>query len=253
MFSRTCSKFAIILIALVSLGACVETWDRPQKKPDMQKALATHIKLGLQYLRRDNLESSRFHFSKALNIDPESAGVHNGLASLMLREGDRETAEEHYIKAIRFDPKFSQARNNYGSFLFTDKRYVKALEHFIIASKDISYSRRALAFTNVGRSELMVSDANNVTRAEKAFSRAILLEPNNPAPYIELADIAASKREYKAAQRLLDNYVGLASLSPRSLALQVDIASKTGDSNREASARMKLKSIFSKTPKDNNR
>lgn len=253
MFSRTCSKFAIILIALVSLAACVETWDRPQKKPDMQKALGTHIKLGLQYLRRDNLDSSRFHFSKALNIDPESAGVHNGLAALMLREGDRETAEQHYIKAIRIDPNFAQARNNYGSFLFTDKRYKQALEHFLIASKDISYNRRALAFTNVGRSELMVSDPDNIDRAEKAFARAILLEPNNAAAYIELAHIAASKHEYQAAQRLLNNFVGLAGSSPRSLALQIDIAAKTGDSNREASARMKLKSIFSKTPKDNNR
>jgi len=230
----------------------VETWDRPQKKPDMQKALVTHIKLGLQYLRRDNLDSSRFHFSKALNIDPESAGVHNGLASLMLREGDRETAEQHYIKAIRYEPNFAQAHNNFGSFLFTDKRYKEALEHFLIAAKDISYNRRALAFTNVGRSELMVPSVDNVSRAEKAFARAILLEPNYPEPYIELADIAAKKQEYQAAQRLLNNFAGLAGYSPRSLTLQIEIASKTGDSNREASARMKLKSIFSTAPNNKN-
>ena len=218
----------------------------------MQKALGTHIKLGFQYLRRDNLDSSRFHFSKALNINPESPGVHNGLASLMLREGDRETAEEHYLKALRYEPTFSQARNNYGSFLFTDKRYGEALENFIIASKDISYNRRALAFTNVGRSELKVPVGDNVSRAEKAFARAILLEPGSAEPYIELADIAASKQEYQAAQRLIDNYVGQAGHSPRSLALQISVASKTGDRNREASAKMKLKSIFSKKPKNNN-
>lgn len=226
---------------LLSVTACVTTYDRAPKVPNMEKAKATHIRLGLQYLGQSNLESSRFHFNKALKIDPNSAGAHSGMAALMLREGDEERAEQFYLKAIRLDGKFSQARNNYGSFLFGKKRYSDALKQFAQAADDLGYDRRALAFNNVGLTQVALG---NIEAAEKAFVRAVTLNPNMPRPYIELADIANGKAEYKASLRLLQQYHLVSPYSPRSARLELELAKQLGDKNLQSSAQLKLNSMF---------
>lgn len=239
--NRSLIKTVITSWLLLGLTACVTTYDRAQKMPDMEKAKKTHIRLGLQYLRQDNLDSSRFHLNKALKIDPDSAGAYNGLAALMLREGDPANAERFYEKAVRLDSDFSQARNNYGSFLFGLKRYREALEQFQFAANDLNYDRRPLAFNNVGLTQLAL---NNIDSAEAAFARSITLSPNMARPYIELASIAKDKAEFRAAMRLLDQYLLVSPNSPRSVQLELDLAKALNDKNREYSAQMKLKNMF---------
>ncbi|WP_299975906.1 type IV pilus biogenesis/stability protein PilW [uncultured Pseudoteredinibacter sp.] len=238
---RSLVKTTITSWLLLSLTACVTTYDKEPKKPNMEKAKETHIRLGLQYLRQNNLDSSRFHLNKALKIDPDSAGAYSGLAALMLREGDDVNAERFYQKAIRIDGDFPQARNNYGSFLYGKRRYSEALEHFQSAAQNLNYDRRPLAFNNVGLTALALGD---VSAAEKAFVRSITLDSNMPRPYIELAGIAQKKAEYTAALRLLDQYHLVSPYSPRSIEMELQIATALGDKNREASARLKLKTIF---------
>ncbi|MCV6621590.1 MAG: type IV pilus biogenesis/stability protein PilW [Cellvibrionaceae bacterium] len=238
---RSLVKTTITSWLLLSLTACVTTYDREPKKPNMEKAKETHIRLGLQYLRQNNLDSSRFHLNKALKIDPDSAGAYSGLAALMLREGDDENAERFYKKAIRLDGSLSQARNNYGSFLYGKKRFSEALIHFQSAAQDLNYDRRPLAFNNVGLTQLSLG---NVEAAEKAFVRSITLNPNMPRPYLELAGIAYEKTEYRAALRLLDQYHQVSPISPRSVQMELELAKVLGDKNRESSARLKLKNMF---------
>lgn len=238
---RSLVKTTITSWLLLSLTACVTTYDKEPKKPNMEKAKETHIRLGLQYLRQNNLDSSRFHLNKALKIDPDSAGAYSGLAALMLREGDEANAERFYQKAIRLDSELSQARNNYGSFLYGKKRYAEALVHFEKAAQDLNYDRRPLAFNNVGLTQLSLG---NIDASEKAFVRTITLNPNMPRPYLELAGIAQVKAEYRAALRLLDQYHLVSPMSPRSLQMELDLAKALGDKNRESSARLKLKSMF---------
>ncbi|MBB6523147.1 type IV pilus biogenesis/stability protein PilW [Pseudoteredinibacter isoporae] len=239
--TRSLVKTMITSWLLLSLTACVTTYDRVQKKPDMQKAMKTHIRLGLEYLRQNNLDSSRFHFNKALKIDPNSAGAYSGMAALMLREGDDENAERFYERAIRLDSSLSLARNNYGSFLYGKKRYREALNQFQFAANDLNYDRRPLAFNNVGLTQLALG---NIDAAEKAFARSITLNPNMARPYIELASIAKSKSEYRAAIQLLDQYHMVSPFSPRSVQLELELAKVLGDKNRESSAEMKLKNMF---------
>lgn len=241
MLTSGLGKSFLISWLLLALTACVTTYDRPQKKVDMAKALETHIRLGLQYLRQNNLDSSRFHLNKALKIDPNSAGTYSALAALMLRERDEENAEKFYLKAIRLDSSFSQARNNYGSYLFGKKRYADSLRQFEAAAGDLNYERRPLAFNNVGLAHIALG---NVDQAENAFVRSVTLNPNMARPYLELAKIAQLKNELAAAQELLNQFHALSPPTPASLQMQIDVAQALGNKNLEASARMKLKNLF---------
>jgi len=211
----------------------------------MVKAMQTHIKLGLDYLRQNNLNSARFHFNKALKIDGKSAGAYAGMAVLMLREGDDARADQFYRKAISSDPGYSLARNNYGSFLYERKRYAEALLQFEAAADDLNYERRALAYVNVGLSQVKLGQQ---AVAEAAFVRALNLDPNMSRAYIEMAQIAFGKGEYPAANQLLTRYQYIQRPTPRSLLLQIKIARKTNDKNKESSAGLALKNLYPQSP-----
>lgn len=239
--SQRLKRICISIFSLVLLSACVTSYDRPIQEVDMAKAMQTHIKLGLDYLRQNNLNSARFHFNKALKIDSKSSGAYAGMAVLMLREGDDARADQFYRKAISFDPGYSLARNNYGSFLYERQRYAEALAQFTAAADDLAYERRALAFVNVGLSQVKLGQQAG---AESAFVRALKLDPNMSRAYIEMAQIAFAKAEYPAAAQLLSRYQYMQRPTPRSLLLQIKIARKMGDKNQEASAGLALKNLF---------
>lgn len=244
MMGTVLQRIFVVVVCIVALGACVTSYDRPQQNIDLEKAKASHIKLGLQYLRQNNLRSSRFHFNKALKIDSKSAGAYAGLAELMLREGDSERAERFFKKSIDLNPEYALARNNYGSFLFQRKRYKEALKQFLLAADNLDYDRRPMAFVNTGLSHVKLGDLD---AAEAAFVRALNLDLNMSRAFLEMADIAYAKGEYPAANQLMVRYQYGGRPTPRSLLLQIKIATKLDDKNQESSARLALKNLFPKS------
>lgn len=234
-------RIFVVMVCMITLSACVTSYDRPQQNIDLEKAKASHLKLGLQYLRQNNLRSSRFHFNKALKIDAKFAGAYAGLAELMLREGDADRAEQFFKKSIGLNAEYALVRNNYGSFLFQRKRYDEALKQFILAANNLDYDRRPMAFVNTGLSHVRLGDLDS---AEAAFVRALNLDLNMSRAFLEMSDIAYIKGEYPAANQLMSRYQHSGSPTPRSLLLQIKIARKLDDKNQESSARLALKNLY---------
>ena len=93
-----------------------------------EKAIALGFKedrifynLGMAYGDLNRLEEAIVAFKKALDIDPDSADNHFGLAMAYYQSGiaDR-LAEEEFLKAIKMDPANLDARL-YLSMLYTDR------------------------------------------------------------------------------------------------------------------------------------
>lgn len=231
----------IIVLFLSVLSGCVTTMEKDVSKPNPEKALATHVQLGLGYIGANNLDSARFHLNKAYEINPKDPGMLNGRGLLYQLEGEPELAEKHFKKALSIKPDFTQARLNYATFLFNHERFQEAYDNYQRASEDLGYDRRAVCLYGVGMSALKL---NREERAVAAFEHAVLLQPNLAAAHLELADYHLRRQEYSEAKKSLAAYERSAKASPRSLWIGIQIERVFGNKDKEASQALSLKNLF---------
>lgn len=236
LYTRGC----VLLLALLSLSACVTTLEGGNPATDPNSALETYVQLGLGYLRTGNRDAARLNFNRALEIDRRSPGAHDGLALLYQLEAMNDMAERHFKQAIRADRNFSRARNNYGTFLYDQERFKEALVQFDLASKNLNYNRRPVALLNLGRTALKLGD---VARAESALKHSLVLDPSLDRAMVELAEISFEQQDYAEAKRYLDMYAEVTRHSPRSLWLGIRLERIFGNRDKEASYALALKNL----------
>lgn len=231
------------LLALLMTGGCApQPGAAGRAAPvSMQQALEDHIQLGLGYIGQGNRESARHHLNKALEINANSAGVHNGLALLYQMEQEHALAERHYKRALSLDRDFTRARNNYGVFLVQQQRVEEAYRQFKLAVRDTSYELRPQAFLSLGVTANMLGLEEE---AVEAWSRAIALQPRLPAPYLELADYYHRTGDYPQARRYLAAYDSLAAPSARSIWLGLRLEHRFGNQDGVASKALALTKLF---------
>ena len=234
---------AALLLALLALAGCAPQPSATGRAVpvSMEQALADHIQLGLSYIGEGNRDSARHHLHKALEIDANSAGVHNGLALLYQMEQESELAERHYKRAIALDRNYTRAHNNYGVFLVQQQRVDEAHRQFQLATRDIGYDQRPQAFLSLGVTANMLGREQE---AVEAWSRAIALDPRLPLPYLELADYQYRLRDYPQARRYLAGYDNLAGPSARSLWLGLRLEHHFGNRDGVASKALALSKLF---------
>ncbi len=237
--TRVSLPFILVLSGLTLVG-CVTTTNSTAQVNEA-KALESHIQLGLSYLAQKNRDSARLHFTKALELDDDSPGAHNGIALLYQLEREWELAETHFLRALEEDRDFTLARYNYGAFLYSKKRYKEAFEAFKKVSQDLVYDGRPMALANMGRAALKLNDKE---RALSAFEHALSLDPKLTLVLIELAEMSFEKKEYAKAKDYLDRYTAIVPRrTARSLWLGIRIERIFGNKDKEASYALALKNL----------
>jgi tetratricopeptide (TPR) repeat protein len=66
--------------------------------------IGAHANLGRVLLHRDQLAEAQQHFAIALEMDPESAAAHQGLAAICQRQGDEQRAAFHRLRGFGSQP-----------------------------------------------------------------------------------------------------------------------------------------------------
>ena len=242
MLTRFLSLSFAGLILTAALSGCVTTGGLAPQKVDLDKAVQTHVQLGLRYLQSgDNREAARFHFNEALKLGKRNPQAHHGLALLYQADGETAAAEEHFKKALRYDKNFSMARTNYGVFLYQQERFKEALEQFKIASEDLTYNRRSFALANYGRCALKLGMSEE---AEAAYTRALALDKDMPQALLELAEFKFNAGAYAEAKHYLDRYSADHRQVPQSLWLGIRIEKIFGNRDKERSYALALKNLY---------
>ena len=231
---------APLVLALLVQG-CVTTTNSTFKA-DKQAEVASRVKAATDYLNQGNTEKAIVHLKRALELDPNSAPVHDTLAQVFWKTGEYELAQEHFRKAVASDPKFSRARNNYAAFLYErgDTRgAIRELEHVVA---DTLYESRGAAFANLGRAYQKVGET---AKAEEALSRAVKMDRRQWPAMLELAAINYDRGDHEQAARYYEQFRRLAPRqTPRSLLLGIRLARLAGDRDAEASYSLQLKSMY---------
>jgi len=230
-----------MLLAGMLLAGCV-TVEPVVGNVDIDKAVSTHIKAGMEYLRQRKPQDASRHFVKALELNKKSAEAHNAMALLYRYERDEEREEYHYKKALRADSEFAPAQNNYGIFLARKNRDKEALEHFTVAANKQGYENRAIAYENIGAISLKRGDES---AAIDAYTKALRLRPENMTPALELAQLYFRRGEIKTADFYYSNFARqVTTQSARGLWLGIQIAAELKQSDRVASYELALKNLY---------
>lgn len=254
-FPRVAKHLTTFLLPFL-LVACVTTVEGPfTRKADADKAVQSHIQLGLAYIQQGDYVTAQQRLERALAINPKSSGAHAAMGLVYQRQGEPELAESSFKKALSYDAKFTRGRTYYAAFLYEQGRFADAIRQFEIASEDITYEDRAQIFSNIG---LVHARMENYDAALQAYQRALSLS-RFPPPNVLLAisQLMYTQGEYANGWQYYSRFMtqvsqGRAAHTAASLGLGVALARVVGERDTEASLELLLRNRFPDSPEAKN-
>ena len=207
----------------------------------VKETAKAHVKVGDGLLGKKDIVKAIEHFKKAVDLEPTSVDAltanvrgwneavrlaplvaenHVGLATALQQKRDFTSAEEEYNQALKLDPDNQVAVNGLKS-LSEDKQKAQGLQFVETALKLQSVGKYDDAIQNYVKAiELTPSDAslhynigtafqakNDIDHAEKAYKKALEVDPKNEKAKSALEMIAkqqSTKKVQELSSRALD-------------------------------------------------
>jgi len=246
-----CSKRWILFVLLAGgLSGCASTPDSKKtvkvdginiSESKANSAAGIYAELGLRYMQKGKYKLSVQKLRKAMELDPELPSAYLYLGQLYYQLDELEDAEANYRKAIEMDPDYSRAHNNYGAFLCGQKRYSESEVQFLAAIGNPLYENSAATLENMG---LCMYADGQFAKAEDYFKQALAKVPYLGRSLYALAKINYDRGDIPAAQLNLERYRKVASQTPETLWLGIQVARKLGEKDSEASLVLLLEKRF---------
>lgn len=159
-----------------------------------------HQGLASALLRAGELEGALEHFREAVRLEPESALNQYNLGVVLRRTGSGGEAEGRFRRALELDPGFKQARLHLASLALEAGRAEEALRGYDRSLEADPHDRRALAerpvaLWRLGRREEALAGLQGVLATDPGNSRARL---NLGALLVEAGELAEADRQLAA-------------------------------------------------------
>jgi tetratricopeptide (TPR) repeat protein len=154
---------------------------------------------GMKALNQGNLNESRKHLERALQIYPEYAGAYNNLGVLNIKEGKQEEGRRAFEKALEVDPEFDRAYLNLARLYDGEKNYQETerlLSKYVTLNPANAEALLMLARAQAaqGKLDLAVSNCRKIHLLDHGGqAHAHLLA----ARILERNDLLAAVKEYK--------------------------------------------------------
>jgi type IV pilus assembly protein PilF len=221
--------FAALLV-VAGITACSQP---AHKQSDSREAARLNAQMGIEYLRKGDIELAREKLTKAVELDPENADAQGALGLVYANTGDLAKAEKHYSKSLMLEPDDPNVLNNYGAMLCAQGKYEKADLQFRRATNNVRYQAPEVALTNAGVCARKVPDA---AKAEAYFRQALKHNPEFVDALAQMALLDADQARYLNARGFLQRYEALqAPMTRDMLLLGIRIELALGD--RDAAQR----------------
>jgi type IV pilus assembly protein PilF len=218
---------------------------RTESKVDMKAALADYITLANGYMRDGRRDAALRAIKKGLEIDSDSAELHNVLAYYYMTDGEDVLAEKEYKEALSDDSSFTATYLNYGVFLYRRNRIDEACEKFAKATQDVMYTRRDAAFLNYGT---CLKRQGKMKEAEEAFRRSYINNARNPNVILEMAELKFDTGEFDQCNQLYEKFLTVSAQNAQSLWLGIRLAHAMSQPDKVSSYALLLKNRFATSP-----
>jgi len=154
--------------------------DTLAKNPDSWSA---HNNLGVELLRKGQLDDAMIHFQKTLAIKSDYAEAENNLGNVFFGKGQMDDAVAHYQKALEIKPDYASAHNNLGNVFLRRGELNQSIAHYLKAIEikpDL-----AEAHNNLG---LAYREEGKLEEAIRHYQRALVLRPDDAEAHYNLAE-----------------------------------------------------------------
>lgn len=199
----------ILCCGLLPLSACVTSsvnsggGDFPGSQVDMKQASRDNVSLGIAYLRQGNRDAAMQKVQKAIQEDPDNAFAYSAEALIYNASDEPNKARDAFKIAMRKAPDDPEIENNYAGFLCQRGDPKGSLDYFLKAANNPQYSTPDQAYSNAGLCALLVPDQ---VLAEQYFRKALQLNPRQPEPLAQLAQMAYEQKKYLTARAFIERF-----------------------------------------------
>ena len=229
----------IVTIGLVALAGCAANNNVSTPKP--QRAAEINLELGIEHLRKGNLQQAKEKIDKSLEQNPRYGRAHLIAGMLYNRLGDESKAESHFERAIALEPKNPEFKNNYAVYLCQQKKYARGEKIALEAAADQLYKTPEVAFLNAGNCALSAGD---LKRAEDNLRKSLAAKPRFGEALLQMADLEYRQTEYMSARAFLERYLEVGRTNPETLWLGVRIERGLGNQAQAQHYAQRLKSEY---------
>ncbi|HKU16378.1 MAG TPA: type IV pilus biogenesis/stability protein PilW [Steroidobacteraceae bacterium] len=229
----------IVSIGLVVLGGCTST--NNVTKPQPQRAAEINLELGVEHLRKGNLQEAKDKIDRALEQNPRYGRAHLVAGMLYNRLGDESKAESHYARAVSLEPDNAEFKNNYAVYLCQQKKYDRGRKMALEAAGNALYKTPEVAYLNAGNCSRSAGDTK---AAEENYRKALAVKPRFGEALFQMADLAYRQTEYMSARAFLERYLEVGRTSPATLWLGVRIERGLGNHAQAQHYARRLKSEY---------
>jgi type IV pilus assembly protein PilF len=219
-------------LLLTMLGGCVSetryvgSGSQPREAVfTPSEAAVTRMNLGMEYLRRGDMEQAKFNLDKALSQDPRNPDIHLAQAYFYQSVSEFDKAEKSYLKLLKLSPDHGDGLNNYGVFLCDRERFDTADVMFRKAVVVPGYVQVADTYENAA---FCAMKRGQQEQALTYYRRALEYNPAKPRSLLGAADILVTQGDSAAAREYLNRYQAEHLPTPQSLWLTVRTAEAQG-------------------------
>lgn len=217
----------LVLILIAGIAGCATRSDEAQKISQEEKSPAdVYVRMGVRYMERGNLEVALERLQYALKVDSGYSEAHNAIAVLYERLGLPDKTRYHYEKALNLNPANIGVLNNYGRFLCGKGEYDKADAYFEKTVALPLNNRPWLAMTNAGRCLYL---AGKKAEAEKRLREALERNSKFSPALLEMVRISFEQRNYLSARAFLQRYLEVSKHTPETLWIGVQSEKAIGN------------------------
>lgn len=223
------------------LGGCTTTDSQQMSKPQPERAAEINIEIGIDHLRKGNLQQAKDKIERALEQNPRFARGHLIAGMLYSRLGDEHKADSHFQRAISLEPNNPEIKNNYAAFLCQKNRFERGEKMALEAAGDPLYKTPEVAYLNAGN---CARSSGDLPRAEENYRRALNGKPRFAEALFAMADLEFHQTEYLSARAFLERYLEVGRTSAATLWLGVRIERGLGNKTQAQHYAQRLKSEY---------
>lgn len=215
--------------------------DLSGQQKTQSKGAEINLKLGVEYMRRQQYDTALEKLKRALTDDENYADAHNAIAILYERLGRFEQSSTHYKKAVSLNPSDSNIQNNYGQYLCRQGHWAEAEKHFLRAIDNPLYKKTYVPYVNAGICTLR---HKQYEKAESYFRKALKAFPDFSVALFQMAKLNYETGNYSYARNYLERYLHVAQQTPQTLLLGIKIARQLNDRDTETQYSLLLRSKY---------
>ena len=227
------------------LGGCTTSSEKPLSTPKPERAAEINLEIGIDALRKGNLQQAKDKIDRSLEQNPRNAKAQSVAGMLYERLGDSAKADSHFQRAVSLEPDNPDLKNNYAAYLCQKGRYERGEKYALEAASNALYKTPEVGYLNAGN---CMKSAGNLQKAEENYRRALSLKPRFGDALLQMADVEYRQSDYMSARAFLERYLAVGRSNPTTLWLGVRIERGLGNHAAAQAYAQRLKSEYPTAP-----